>query len=114
MINPPRCENAPDRRLWAHQVMEPNGFRLAVPREIRPSGSLPKCFLGVLAVDAVCPLESGQNGDRREQGVRANTKVSRCVADAVTFGLCGTTPATESAAKWHHFRHHSGEKGKGR
>jgi hypothetical protein len=32
----------------------------------------------------------GRNGIRREQRVRENTTASRGVADALTFGFCGT------------------------
>ena len=50
---------------------------------------------------------------REEQG-RDKANPSRCAADALTFGLCGSTPTTRSARSRHHFRHHSGEKREGR
>lgn len=47
----------------------------------------PKCFGGLDDLSFIIRRLGVRNGIRREQRVRENTKVSRCVADALTFGL---------------------------
>ena len=66
---------------------------------MRPSGYLPEVHLDNGEAHIAPAVIAVRNDTRWEWTGADVAKPSQRVVEAVTFGLCGTTPATRSAAK---------------